>query len=64
MNNARIAAIFQRLRQIAGLFRDMAEVGTANAGNPIFDGLMEEHKRLTDEADRILNAGNTGQGFN
>lgn len=64
MNNARIAAIFQRLRQIAELFGDMAEAGTANAGNQIFDQLMQEHRRLTDEAHRILNAGNTDQGFN
>ncbi len=64
MNNARIAAIFKRLRQIAELFGDMAEAGTANAGNQNFDKLMQEHKRLTDEADRILNAGNTDQGFN
>ncbi|BCK65871.1 hypothetical protein KAM448_36800 [Aeromonas caviae] len=57
INFGRIAAINARLEQIVKLIGDMAAAGTANAGNPRFDALMDEQKRLTDEVGRIHGEG-------
>lgn len=59
--NGRIINNFLFSNTLDGLYAELRE---ALLACPSFDALMQEHKQLTDDADRILYDGNTGQGVN